>query len=550
VSVDGSDGFLPPKADGTYEFEPFGADEMKFNQVNTFWHALRLLENNLQPRGWIDQGVPIRLKLVDGQSPSDPLIAGSYDVGQGIVRLFRPAIGTPNRHAAKDGDIIRHETTHAALIPMFPGEAPEVNSTFNYYEVHEGLADYFAAIGGGNGRIGEYIAGSARGVRDISSSPAAEYNMSRIEIYRGNPYEAGRILSGALFDLRATLGGALVDELLFSAGINRAFASFRSIADGMRSMDIQNYGGAHLNALNAAFAARGIHPGSTPELLIGTTHGGLAVQDQPTSVWVDVIGGYGPFQYAWERSDDNGASWMPVSSAAFPQMSFATNAMIRCSLTDQVGGVWVTPTSLIRVFDRVPVPISNVTINGPDAGAAGTTMRFTFTANSIAVQPATWWVYRVGTRGVNLAGPTVDVTPFVPFRITVSVSGVAGGAAFASKDVNITGPVAFVESVASGPTLISQESMTRTPVAIGPTLPRLITRGTGALLASLPAGETSRSWTAEVFDLGGRMLSKLENIPPGAGRVVWNPASAAPGVYVVRLSGPMGTSSHRTILLP
>jgi hypothetical protein len=375
--------------------------------------------------------------------------------------------------------------------------------------------------------------------------------MSRIDIYRGNPYEAGRILTGALFDLRATLGGALVDDLLFSAGLNGAFASFRSIADGMRGADIERYAGAHLAALDAAFAARGILPGSTPGLVIGTTHGGLAVRDQPTDVWVDVTGGYGPFQFAWELSHDNGATWTPFSSAAGPRLSFAADALLRCSLTDQVGGVWVTPTALVRVFDSVPVPITNVTINGPESGAAGSTMRFTFTANSIAVSPAAWSIYRDRTNGVaNRVGPTVDVTPFVSFRIDVSVSGVAGGAATASKHIVVTGPVAFVESVAGDSTVISQQVPKRTPVAIRPSVPRLLARGTGALLARLPAGGTSRSWTAEVFDLGGRVLSRLENIQAGENRVVWDPGSAAPGVYLVRLTGPVGTSSYRTILLP
>jgi hypothetical protein len=545
--------YLAPKADGTYQFQPFGADEMKFNQVNAYHHVNKTLSHPLLVGLWGLNYTPADIFLFDGQNSSDPTIAAqTYGTS---ISLYRPQ-GAGGRHAAKDGDVLRHEATHAALLGVLPmgNEQLAGDPSFfihQYSDVHEGLADYYAALLGGNKVIAEYIIPG--GIRDLSSNPPADYKMANYisrELWR-TPYEAGRILTGALFDLRAnpTVGAAVVDELFTDALTDGCFATFRSIADGMRSEDIAFYNGDHLVALNTAFDARGIAPGSPPVAYIGGT--GFAARNQPYQLYVESRGGYRPFTFLWEKSTNNGSTWTSFSTSDFPNPSFDADVLVRCTLTDHVGQPFVLPTALVRVFDTVPVPVTSVTIEGLDVMNAGEAAHYSASANSL-VDPSVnvWTVTPDGFDGSQVIGPTVDVTAFGSFTISVSVTGIAGGTATASRHVTVLNPVSFVETIPTGsspPSIVAQTN------DAAPSWLRMASthhRGDGAVFAQVTGISSSSPLRIEVYSVDGRRVASAERSASRGSVMAWEPAGSAPGLYFIRVHAGAKTTQQRLLLLP
>jgi hypothetical protein len=74
---------------------------------------IQVSENNLQPSGWTNPGLPIRLELVDAK-PGDPLVAGSTTSDKDRSTVS-PSHRNAACHAAKD-ETSSGTKPHAALL--------------------------------------------------------------------------------------------------------------------------------------------------------------------------------------------------------------------------------------------------------------------------------------------------------------------------------------------------------------------------------------------------------------------------------------------------
>ena len=243
---------LPPKADGSYNYLPFGTDDMAFNQVNAYYLAHKFVADWFVSPGWGAALPPLGIRIHTDVSGGD--VIGQYEGG--YAALFPVDVGDSLKHTAKDADIVRHEVAHTVLIPSFPhsGNADE------YYAFHEGMANYYAYLAGPNASLGEWVA-SPGGVFDMTlgNNDATFYHMNRF-IFLNGPYEKGRILTGALRTIRQSIGTAM-EELVAAAACYPAPAGLREFADAIRRADIDLFEGSHLSLINSAFAARGSHLG-------------------------------------------------------------------------------------------------------------------------------------------------------------------------------------------------------------------------------------------------------------------------------------------------
>jgi hypothetical protein len=379
VQVSGSTAKLPPLADGSYAYEPFGADDMAFHQVNAYGLAHDFINDWFCRHGWDrDQGF-VGLRLYP--TPSSQVI-GQYEGG--YAALYPALVDGVVRHTAKDADLVRHEVAHAVLVPSFPMNP--AGDPEHYHAFHEGMADYYAAVAGADARIGEWIVPG--GLRDLTTTDAGTYHMSRYFLLRANPYEAGRILTGALLAIRGSMG-ELLDELVVDATHHPAPASLDGFADAIRRADVERHGGSHLGVIDAAFAARGLEPGSRARV---SYDGPWYVSAGVVQTYAaDVFGGYGPFSYEWRTSTDGGATWQAVGDGDLTRLAFPETCLLRCDATDQVGGVFSSLALPITVFPgEVPPPVTSVSIIGPTTLLPGALGRYAISANSAVRSPAAW----------------------------------------------------------------------------------------------------------------------------------------------------------------
>ena len=318
-----SDPIVVPTANGDFDYLPFGADDYFFDQVNVFFHAQRLLAR-FERYGLDLDEFPVYLHVQQG--------IGSFTHPTEAVTTI--GTGEAGRNAdAKDRDIIDHELTHAVFNPRM-GTDPCPLDKGEAQPVAEGIADYFAFVVDGDTHMGEY-ASPPDGYHDIASDPAV-YNYQRWDQLPGDPYSRGKVLNGALMELRAAIGET-ADELTFAALAHHPLRCMPCFADAMRWADGERYGGAHIAAIDSAFAHRGITGGPPSAAAIRGPQ--LVWKGEPAVFHLKAECGYGPLRYAWQWRPDVGASWIPLPDVADSVSLIPDSGAIELSatITDQRG---------------------------------------------------------------------------------------------------------------------------------------------------------------------------------------------------------------------
>jgi len=529
---------LPPLPDGSYAYEPFGPQDMAFNQVNAYSLAHDFVNDWFCRHGW-DHGLAfIGLRIYS--TPSS-LIIGQYEGG--YAALHPALVNGVVRHTAKDADLVRHEVAHAVLIPSLPMNP--AGDPDHYHAFHEGMADYYAAIAGPDPRLGEWLVPG--GLRDLTTTDAGSYHMSRFPLLKANPYEAGRILSGALIEIRRTLGERL-DELVVDATYQAAPASLDGFADAIRRADLERHGGLHLGAIEAAFARHGLAPGSRANV---TYDGPWFVSAGMAGTYAaDVFGGYGPFTITWRASTDGGATWQTVGRGDLARLAFAQTCLLRCDATDQVGGVSSSLALPITVFQgEVPPPVTSVGIVGPTTLPPGTPARYTLSANSAVRSPAAWsFVPDVGPSRGFLADAVEIAGSYGSFTLRVAVSGVTGGQANASLRVTVPREPAFVETLPTS--ALGPDPVPEWPTAPTRIVRALCSRAERVMAADFGAAPGAGGWRAQLFDVRGRIIASAEGATAHGAQPLWSLDAVPPGVYFVRVTTRVRTATARTVVVP
>ena len=171
---------------------------------------------------------------------------------------------------ALDGDIVVHEFAHAiqhGLLGGTPGVfvAAEVSETEQSIALVEGLADFAATSYFGDPEVGEWTAGIWHGQAFMRT--VDNFHRWPDHFVPGNPYPTGMILSGALWDLRSSVGSDTTALLAWKAlqstvdndpGSEELNTTFEDFLGKLVEADEALHDGAHVEQIRQAFAVRGI----------------------------------------------------------------------------------------------------------------------------------------------------------------------------------------------------------------------------------------------------------------------------------------------------
>jgi hypothetical protein len=179
------------------------------------------------------------------------------------------SLGTDGVDGGEDGDAIVHEYGHAiqdAQVPGFGKGSPDAGA------MGEGFGDYFAAAVASNQRpdspfnpcIAEWwtlgqgdpapIPCLRRTDRDLTVADVGAGTVCDAEVHC-----AGEVWSGALWDIRAALGGANADRLVIQSTYSLGpDVDYHEGSRALLSADRALYGGAHVAFLRDLLASRGL----------------------------------------------------------------------------------------------------------------------------------------------------------------------------------------------------------------------------------------------------------------------------------------------------
>jgi len=418
-----------PDARGEFGYLPFGPDDFLFDQVNVFWHAQHFLER-LERYGLDVMAHPIFVRVQPGAGSFTHFVEPVSTIGTGLNGLDQ---------GAKDGDIIVHEITHAVFNPRMPLGTYPIDKGESI-PVLEGLADYFAAAVHGNTRIAEFARPPA-GYHDITSDPAV-FHYDRFDILPADPYSRGKVLNGALLEIRAALGET-ADELVFAATDYAPLRCFTCVADAIRSADNDRYAGAHMATIDSAFARRGIPSGPPIGIRI----------DTPVWAWLgdDItarlqhVCGVGPFQITWRARDASGNVEVLPSNTDQVSLRAQQTVTLEATLRDGRGVEYPASPVTVSAYDRTDpsLHVNGVRIDGPASISPGFRTRYTFVLlGGTGVPPVNAQWTAENAQLSEMTGNGVTVSPTAnPVRLKLVYRDAAGQMARDSVTVTVLQPI-------------------------------------------------------------------------------------------------------------
>jgi hypothetical protein len=154
---------------------------------------------------------------------------------------------------AEDADIIIHEYSHAIIdeiANLSGGYGTETAA------LHEGIADYLTASYFNNALIGEH---DSSAYTENGFMRRVDLNLVYPKDYKEDSHHDGQIISGALWELRKTLGQKACDTLvLASLSYLPDEATFDDTLLALLLADESRFSGAHQQKILAIFGQRGI----------------------------------------------------------------------------------------------------------------------------------------------------------------------------------------------------------------------------------------------------------------------------------------------------
>ncbi len=226
-----------------------------FDEVNAFYHvssALRYFEG-IMSRSTFDATpfAPLRAVVHHPGSPNNSY----YQPSTGQL-LFGDFEAGP---AARCADIIYHEVAHAVSDKICRlGRGVSVGSRPTPARgMNEGYSDYFAASALDNPVIGDFVADSDDGLRNLAKG---ELRFKRR--YTGTAHDTGVVWGAFLWSLRSALGAGIVDilaaESLYFLGRNATFEEGLGavLQADARLFPLDNVQGRHAELIKHEFSRR------------------------------------------------------------------------------------------------------------------------------------------------------------------------------------------------------------------------------------------------------------------------------------------------------
>jgi len=252
----------------------YTSDDNRLEEVMAYYHLNRVYDMLKSTFGFssLDGQIPI---FVNAQDPDYPLRGYdnafySRDDTFSSTGYLLFGCGDELNNLGLDSDVITHEYGHAVLDHIQP-ELYEVIEHNYSGAIHESVGDTMASYFGTNGVIGEWGLTAKYGSGDYSR------NMDNTRKYPEDVYEpsygvsevhyTGEILNGVFWDIKDAVGVDTAFQLFFSAiNLLPNDANFFDMRDAWVTADSSTYDGANTDAIEAAFANRGIEgddPGNT-----------------------------------------------------------------------------------------------------------------------------------------------------------------------------------------------------------------------------------------------------------------------------------------------
>jgi Zn-dependent metalloprotease len=194
-----------------------------------------------------------------GPGPARPMDGAYYSPAQNAL-FFGDGAGRAAggfNSTSLDADVICHESSHAVIFRIVDmGRRPDDFGR----ALEEGYADYFAGTINNDPEIGEYTVGSPGGLRSLSNDHRYPDHVNYPLTGAPQAHWTGMIWGGTCWQIRAALGPAVADALVFRSLYYQPDhrADFATAARALLEADNAVYRGAHDAVLRQVLAHRGL----------------------------------------------------------------------------------------------------------------------------------------------------------------------------------------------------------------------------------------------------------------------------------------------------
>jgi hypothetical protein len=244
-----------------------------------FTESARNFQVNNYGRGGIGND-SVRAEAQDGSGTNNANFATPPDGQRPRMQQYLFTSPNPDRDSSMDGDVVFHEYGHGISNRLIGNGSTALSGTQSG-AMGEGWSDYWANTINGDGAVGEYSTGNPNGIRRAPYTvPANTVHDSYADVGAGGfqVHRDGEVWAATLWDLRATLGATITDNLVLNGmKFTPTRPSFLNARDGILQADQNLYGGANRCAIWTVFARHGMGVSAVGN--DGTTH--VAASDLP-----------------------------------------------------------------------------------------------------------------------------------------------------------------------------------------------------------------------------------------------------------------------------
>ncbi len=277
---DSSRDFRPPP-DGPVN-PPIGRADPRFEALMAYFHVDRA-QSYLRSLGFNGVNGPtvrggqirVNANQVFPDDPLDPDDELQQDNSFYDPNTKQISLGTGGTDDGEDGEVIVHEYGHAiqdAQVPLF-GQGAQAGA------IGEGFGDYFSAVvakqsvapprPGLEACVAEWDALGFEALQGLPPSPVpclrrVDRDLTAAQVGPGTACNAkvhcaGQAWSGALWDIRASIGAANADRLVIQSHFSLTpAAGFHEGSLALIAADQALFGGSHVAFLRALLSARGL----------------------------------------------------------------------------------------------------------------------------------------------------------------------------------------------------------------------------------------------------------------------------------------------------
>ena len=234
----------------------FSPEEDFYKPTSLFVHAQGMYQYflDLGYQEWRDQKIVLRAYVTfEGDKNNAMYVPYDDEFSDAPSLSFGEGDGIVLQNILMDANVVSHELTHHIVFQNLRSTSGES------LIIHEGLADYFTFAYSGNACLGESIcpADSDACVLMGECLRTGENNLTH-DVNSTDWHYEGQVLSGTLWDLRKSLGGDVLDKIVFkSLSFFSERTGFYGFILSLMRADENLYSGKNRCEIYNAFVSRG-----------------------------------------------------------------------------------------------------------------------------------------------------------------------------------------------------------------------------------------------------------------------------------------------------